>query len=96
LEKKFYVNKVMSSKPHGMRVLNVISNDEVMEMKRQLQKLTSSDIEEGTQVRVTEGSFNAFEGEVVYANKEEAFVKFELRTLHLIAKIPKVFLEAVF
>jgi len=94
LERKFYINKVMSTKPHGMRVLSVISNSHITGLRKKLKQLTSSDIEVNTPVRVIEGNYASLEGVVILLQGNDAFVKVELRTLNLIVQLPRVFLEA--
>lgn len=97
LERKPYVNQVMSSQsgPHKIRVLSTIPNKKIEELKRQFKELVSSDIEIHDKVRVIEGTYRMLEGEVLGKDGEDAFVEIELRSLRVIATIPLVFLESV-
>ena len=97
LERKPYVGQVMSSRggPHRMRVPSVIPNSHVQGLKDQLQQMVSSDIEEGARVMVIDGLYRGLEGEVLGVEGEEAFVLVELRSIQIIATIPRVFLESL-
>lgn len=95
LEKKPYINQVMSSKmgPYQMRVLSTIPNKKIKELRSQFRELVSADIEINDKVRVLEGPYKMMEGVVLGKKDDDAFVKFELRSLKTIATIPLVFLE---
>lgn len=88
-----YVRKVLSSKsPSGMRVLSVIPDEAVQDMREQLAKHVSSDIVEGMRVMVTEGVYANLQGEVLVVGEADASVRFVLRSLDIITTIPRVFL----
>lgn len=94
LEKKGYVNQVMSRRDKNqMRVLQVIPNSEVLEMKKKLRRLVSSDIVEGERVLVVEGRYACLEGEVIDIMDDCATVSFTFRSLAVLATMPVVFLE---
>ena len=95
LEKTGIVNQVMSSKgANGIRVLNVIQDSHVHDMKQKLQEIVSEDIEIGTQVKVLEGSiYAALAGKVLGVDGDHVFVKLDLRSLSVITPIPRVFLQ---
>ena len=89
-----YVKKVLSTMgAGGLLVLSVISNNEVEEMRAQLQEMVASDITEGMKVRVTQGTYAHLDGEVVGLEGEDACVYIELRSLKAIRTLPRVFLE---
>lgn len=88
-----YVKKVLTSKgPSGMRVLSVIPEEGVQDMRRQLAQQVSCDVVAGTQVTVTEGVYNNLDGEVIGVAGEDAHVRFQLRSIDIITTIPRVFL----
>jgi hypothetical protein len=88
-----YVKRVLSSKsPSGMRVLSVIPDDGVRDMRKQLAEHVSSDVVEGMHVTVTEGVYAHMDGEIVDVAGSNAHVRFILRSIDIITSIPKVFL----
>lgn len=95
LERKAYVNQVMSSNagPHQIRVLSTISNKKIDELREQFQELISSDIDIFEQVKVIDGTYKGLEGRVLGKDGEHAFVEIQLRSLSIIATVPLVFLE---
>lgn len=97
LETKPYVKQVMSQAgPSGMRSLSVIDNDTVERMRLQLRQEMATDTMVGDRVEIVDGHYQALEGEVVSIDgndPEYADVCIEMRSLHVIARIPKVFLK---
>lgn len=94
LEEKPYVAQVMSRKCSvGYRVLCVISDDHIEDMKRKLREITSESIVIGAKVRVTEGAYRSLEGVVMDSEGEHVFVKIDLRSLSVITRLPRVFME---
>jgi len=94
LEAGPYVRKVLTQRmPNGMRTLNVLPEREIASMRRKLAEQVSSDITEGMHVRVTEGTYGNMDGEVLTVDPEDADVRFTLRSIDLIARIPRVFLK---
>lgn len=88
-----YVRKVLSSRsPSGMRALNVIPDTSVQDMRRKLAEQVSSDIVEGMHVVVTDGTYTHLDGHVIEIDGAEAHVRFTMRSLDLIARVPRVFL----
>jgi transcription antitermination factor NusG len=96
LERKPYVNKVMSalSGPHRIRTLSVIPNERIEDLRMKLREQVSSDIKIGDWVTIVDGPYKALEGRVVGSGEENSFVEIRLRSLNLIATIPFVFLES--
>jgi transcription antitermination factor NusG len=96
LEKKVYASKVMTSiGPSSIRVLSTIADQRIAEMRHQLREILSEGIEIGMHVEVQDGTYARLEGEVLGVEAESAFVFFNLRSLKIIAKIPRVFLLEV-
>lgn len=94
LEKRSYVSQVMSSiGTHEMRVLSVITNEEIRQMRRQLRGLVSADISVGERVRIMDGLYSTLEGEVIDRELDQAIVHLEFRSLNVLASVPLVFLE---
>lgn len=89
-----YVRQVLTvDDPHGMRVLSVIPNTSILEMRRSLHEQIACDIKKGMHVNVTEGLYSALEGEVLEVGDNDAHVRITLRSLDLIVRIPRVFLS---
>lgn len=89
-----YVRRVLSNQnSDGIPALHVISDSDVQEMCRQLRTAVSQDIEDGMQVRITQGAYAKLEGMVVGMEGEDAFVHVKLRSFEVIRTVPKVFLE---
>ena len=96
LERKPYVAQVLSTLTGNrrMRTLSVIPDSQIREMKRQLRQMAASDIIMGAKVKVTEGTYRALEGIVVGLDDDHAAVKIELRSLKVLAFIPRLFLDS--
>jgi hypothetical protein len=88
-----YVRRVLTSKsPSGMRVLQVIPDAGVQDMRQQLSEHVSADVLPGMHVNVTEGVYANLDGEVVDVQGSDAHVRFTLRSIDIITSIPRVFL----
>ena len=96
LERHPYVNQVMSttSGPYHMRVLSVITDKHIQDMKAKLQSLVSSEIPVGAQVLVLDGIYRNLSGKVTGLEEDNAFVYISLRSLDVVATVPRIFLEA--
>ena len=89
-----YVRKVLSNEGvNGIPVLQVIGNQHVQEMQRQLRDVVSQDITEGMWVKITQGVYRGLSGEVVGESDDVAYVYIKLRSYEVIRTVPKVFLE---
>jgi transcription antitermination factor NusG len=91
-----YIRRVLTSRgPSGMRVLSVVPDSKIADMRMQLAQQVSSDITEGMRVIVTDGTYSRLDGDVIEVEKDgdSAHVRFVLRSLDLIARIPRVFLS---
>lgn len=95
LERQPYVYKVLSTQagPHKIRVLSVIINAHIQEMRAKLQKLISSEIPLGADVVVTDGTYRHLTGKVTGLDESNAFVHIKLRSLEVVATVPRIFLE---
>ena len=96
LENESYVTQVMTTYgggEHRMKVLSVITNEKVMEMKKQLRSQVAGDLTYGEKVKAVDGVYSRLEG--IIMEEDDAIIKFDLRSLSVITKIPKVFLEIV-
>ena len=94
-QEKKIVSKVMTAKsPSGLRVLSTISDQQIFALKKQLLEKIAADISPGMTAEVTDGKYKGLEGEVVSIENDYALVFIRLRSLHVIAQIPRVFLDA--
>lgn len=94
LEHKPYVVQVLAQRsPSGLRVLNVISDANIQELRLQLRTLLAAGVEVGARVQILEGLYENLEGEVLTVEQEKADVLIELRSLVTIAHLPKLFLD---
>lgn len=96
LEGTKYIEKVMTQEStRGMRVLSAIPDEQINDMRRQLSEEVANDIIPGMKVLITEGDYAKLEGVVEDLEGEYAIIYVELRSLKLIFKTPKVFLETI-
>lgn len=94
LEQTKLVQQVMSSRgSRGIRRLETITDREVAELRKQLNQEVAADIIPGMKVLVTDGIYSKLEGIVLDTEGDHAVIHFELRSLKVISKVPKVFLE---
>jgi transcription antitermination factor NusG len=94
LENSKLVTQVMSSRGRrGIRRLETINNEQVTELRRQLNEEVANDIVPGMKVVVTDGIYSTLEGTVTDVEGDYAVVHFALRSLQLLSNIPKVFLD---
>lgn len=94
LESKTDVKSVMSStSPSGIRVPHTLPNREIQRMRDQLRTIIIGDVEIGSCVKVTDGTYRGLEGRVLDLEKDFAILRIEMRSLSVVTKIPQVFLE---
>lgn len=94
LENSKIVEQVMSSRgARNIRRLETIHDSQVSDLRRRLSEEVAADIIPGMTVLVTDGVYSKLEGVVMDVEGDHAVVRFELRSLEVISKIPKVFLE---
>jgi len=77
----------------GIRALSTIPDSRVTELRRQLNAEVAADIIPGMRVLVTDGVYSKLEGIVLDTQGDHATVHFELRSLEVISRVPKVFLD---
>jgi transcription antitermination factor NusG len=88
------VHQVMAGRgSRNMRVLSVIPDSKIADLRRQLNEEVANDIIPGMRVLVTDGIYSKLEGTVLDIEDDHAVVHFELRSLKVISKVPKVFLD---
>ena len=96
LERSAFVEKVFSTRPRGgLRVLQTIPDSKIREMEERLRVLVSSEVERGAQVRVTGGNYARLQGVVVDVFDQHVSVHFPLRSLQILAVLPKAVVETV-
>jgi len=89
------VERVMTaSSPGGLRVLKTIPDRQIRELRRKLVEEVSSDLEPNIAVHVSDGRYKGLEGVVLMIEGEYALVSIELRSMEIVATIPRVFLTA--
>jgi len=93
-DKKLVAKVMTETSPSGVRVLSTISNKQVKALRSQLLERIASDIIPGMGVDITDGKYKGLEGEVLYTEDDYAQVFVELRSLQVLTRIPRVFLEA--
>ena len=97
LEQTKNVAQVLSERrgSQEIRVLSTISDSRVSELRRQLNEEVAADIVAGMSVLVTDGIYSKLEGVVLDVEGDYAIVRFELRSLKVLSKVPKAFLDTV-
>lgn len=95
LESQPYVNQVLSSAggQHNLRTLVTISDAKINELRQKMRTVLASTISVGDKVNVLEGQYRRLEGHVEDIVDDDAVVVIMLRSLEVVATIPKVFLE---
>lgn len=94
LEQTRLVEQVLAQRgARGIRVLSTIPDSRVADLRRQLNEEVAADIVPGMTVLVTDGIYSKLEGTVLDVEGDHAVVRFELRSLKVISKVPKVFLD---
>jgi hypothetical protein len=94
LEQTKYVEQVMATRgTRGIRVLSVIPDSKIVDLRKQLSLEIAADIVPGMTVRVLDGIYSKLEGIVLDTEDDHAVIHFELRSLKVISKVPKAFLE---
>lgn len=94
MENTKLVSKVLATHTNrGIRALSTIPDSRVAELRRQLNAEVAADIVPGMRVLVTDGVYSKLEGIVLDTQGDHATVHFELRSLEVISRVPKVFLD---
>ena len=94
LEQTKIIEQVLTTRgARGIRALSTIPDTRVAELRSQLNAEVAADIIPGMRVLVTDGVYSKLEGIVLDTQGDHATVHFELRSLEVISRIPKVFLD---
>jgi len=94
LERKTNVAQVLSLRgSKGMRVLHVLSDDKIQEIRLKMRALQAEDIPVGSKVIIVDGVYSALSGEIVDVDGDMVQVHIVLRSLSIVATIPRNFLE---
>lgn len=94
LEQTKIIEQVLATRgARGIRALSTIPDTRVAELRSQLNAEVAADIIPGMRVLVTDGVYSKLEGIVLDTQGDHATVHFELRSLEVISRIPKVFLD---
>lgn len=89
------VRQVLSTGGGGrqMKALSVLPNKNVEEMRAQLREQVSTDLDVGMKVLVTEGVYANLDAEVMGFEDGDAVVSIELRSIKIITRLPRIFLD---
>jgi hypothetical protein len=95
LEQHAYVNQVMSTRQgrHRFRYLSVITHAQIEAMQRKLREMVTADIPIRATVAILDGPYRGLKGQIVGLDANNGFVRITLRSLDVVATIPRVFLE---
>ena len=95
LENRPYIADVMSTRtgPHKFRYVHTIPDRQVARMREQLQEMVTSDMPIEAEVIIIDGQYRGLEGRVIGVEAQDAFVRICLRSLEVVATVPKIFLE---
>ncbi len=94
LERSRLVEQVMTTRgPNGVRVLSVVSNAKIEELRRRLLSEVSVDITPGMPIRVTQGLYSNMVGSVELVEGDHAAIYFDLDSLKLVAWLPLAILD---
>lgn len=95
LEKRPYVNTVMSTYQgkYKMRCPSVITDAQVTAMKEKLRELVSAEISLKAHVDIRGGTYGGLDGEVIGLDDQNGYVRITLRSLDVVATVPRIFLE---
>lgn len=93
-QEKKLVSRVITGTSGGVRVLSTVTESQIRKLKKQLNALIATDITPGMSVFVMDGPYKGLEGDVLDSVEENAVVHIKLRSLEVLATIPRVFLDA--
>jgi len=92
LEQSPYIERIITI-DSPFRSLNTVQDCYIEDLRLKLRELVSTDLEEGMQVKILDGTYAKLQGQVVGLLEGAASVFLELRSAHFIVSIPKAFLE---
>lgn len=94
LERGPFVESVMSSRgAHNLRTLQTVPDEKIRGMMDQLRSQVSQDLEVGEHVRIIGGNYLHLDGEVVELYEDKAAVRITLRSIDVLAWLPKIFVD---
>lgn len=95
LVKRPYINSVLSTLqgPHQLRCLSVVSDAQIRAMRDSLREMISQEIPLRAFVDIRGGTYGGLEGVVIGLDETHAFVRVTLRSLDVVATIPRIFVE---
>lgn len=82
-----------SSEEGGLRTLSTLGDPKIADLRQQLRQHVSTDLDIGMQTTITEGGYKNLEAEVMYLDADDAVVCIELRSIKIITRLPRFFLE---
>jgi len=93
LEDTPYVKRVLTSRGQGsVRTMTTLPDSRIREMQARLAMQVSRDLLEGAEVRITGGTYEGLDGHVIEIADEYAHVEIVLRSMTIMARIPRAFL----
>lgn len=94
LERKSNVSQVLSVRgSKGLRALSVLPDAKIQEIRGKMRSLQSEDMPQGSRVVVMDGTYAALTGEVVGSHDTVLFIHIALRSLNIIATVPRNMVE---
>lgn len=97
LENTAYVSQVMSTRQgkHKFRYLSTITDAQVEEMRLKLRQMVTGEIPLQSLVAILDGPYRGLNGRVCGLDENNGFIRITLRSLDVVATIPRIFLEEV-
>lgn len=98
LETTPYVETVFSTTNRkGMRVLSVINNSYIEDMRDQLRGMACKGLKSGDEVDIVKGAYRKLRGKVIDFDtlNDKAHININLRSLSAIVELPNAYLSAV-
>jgi len=94
LERKSNVAQVLSVRgSRGLRALSVLPDRKIEEIRNNMRSLQAEALPIGSRVLIVDGTFSALTGELVALEGDTFFVHIVLRSLNIIATVPRNMVE---
>lgn len=94
LERKSNVEQVLSVRgARRLRALSVLPDSKIQEIKSKMRDLQGEDLPLGTHVTILDGRYASLSGEVVAMLDRVLFIQIVLRSLSIIATVPRNMVE---
>ena len=90
-----YVKRVLSRGRGVRRVVETVPDSKVRDLRHDLAQMVGSEIQEGTQVIITEGPLRGVRGKVLELLDPNAAVLIEMRSIRAIRTLPRFLLHPV-